>query len=616
MDELSDDILFDNAGSVEPAAVALHQHTKSPRSAKASKAVRPAPTRGQTKLSESTAPSHAQISELHQRVRSLEADNQVLSAQVRALTAQAAATPASEPVTKRLAELNGRIRSLTSMHEAQKTKNTQLQTLIETQRAELTQMQRRLEKAQSAASRHAEPRDPGLDADSDAAADTSADHAADMKGGSLPSLRGGPQWPAPRVDNATLSRMGQLSMKANTLAAENARLRTLLARETGREPAALADLVDNPASFKGRAEEIQLLRAQVKRLRGELSEQALLYSANANAGVDDGSGSGAKAGESTDPIHALAPTALLAAGDHALTVREQHAAQVSALTASLNERAAHEAELAAGLEAAQARCRQYGARVAGLNSEVDVLRGKARVLLAKSRHDDLLIDSLRGYLEAGARPRGGGAGRGAARGDGAVRDQLAAAELRAGVAETKLRDVLQTVAASENQAVYIAAAAQLEAHGAREMLASLSRTVDELHQRLRRDAETRFAAHAVASENARDLDDALAAVRNTYEAQLSVKGYQLGELQKLVAAQSQALGALRAREDGPSADAPAGDLPAAPPAVSNQDIAQAMTNLKRRKRVKNVAASPGTAPPRDDAASSEGDPEGDPEDSR
>lgn len=175
-------------------------------------------------------------------------------------------------------------------------------------------------------------------------------------------------------------------------------------------------------------------------------------------------------------------------------------------------------------------------RIASLNNELNVVKTGAKSMLAKAKHDDLTIELLRKYIDSGANQ--------SKTRDMPVYDQLMLAENAVKASEAKLEAVMQTTKSSSDQAVYVAAAARLEAHELRAVVERLQYTVDVLARQVRELEASRgqisnlMSALVSSSTSLEPYVDQLSP--QAYEVQIASKDFELQSLRRVVEQLNQA----------------------------------------------------------------------------
>ena len=186
---------------------------------------------------------------------------------------------------------------------------------------------------------------------------------------------------------AANARLHEAKMSAQALKAELGKHQRALAREVG-EDVPLAKLLDETSGAKGRAQQISLLKEQVRTLTRKLQS---------NEG-----GEGTPAPGSPDAAEGRHRGAL-----HAIEQERRR---------ELERLLVREQELSAEVVEARKKLEAMGARIRNLETDVRSKKEKLKLLLDKSDADDNLVAALRAELDK-QRTRSGG---GAAAGDGPI----------------------------------------------------------------------------------------------------------------------------------------------------------------------------------------------------
>ena len=215
------------------------------------------------------------------------------------------------------------------------------------------------------------------------------------------------------------SRAERDSGRYSTVKAENDRLRLIIKREVGEAAADFSRLEDSltaAGGWKGRAQEISLLKDKVKELKLKLA------AAVAAPAVE----------ESTK-----APDSPLA--KHETKLRENLAEQANKRRQDLENAEANLVAAKEELEALKRKANSAVARKAVIEKDLRGLREKMRVLTEKSNGDDKLIDALKAEIKklagsgGGASMRGGGLPAKAMHSGGSSQNNFAGAAVPAAV---------------------------------------------------------------------------------------------------------------------------------------------------------------------------------------
>ncbi|TNJ30417.1 ZipA [Giardia muris] len=525
MEDLSDDILFGdmNTGSVATTQLQLsHSPTfmlqQASAKGKHSTLITQQPVEG-------TPP---RIKELYERVRALEEENATLTDRLRELSADKP-TVQTEGVRKRIVELNGKVRHLTASLEAQKTKNEQLTQINGTLKQENSRLANHVNQLLQKAKRSNSP--------------TTSE----------------PEKQTPRNtkdDEASLAKLGQMTVKLNALTSENAKLKQLLQKETGKD-FTHTDMAMAAVNFKGRAEEISLLRGKVEQQRKQILE--LEERLATTGGVIDKD---------------------VAEAEYIATLRSQFQDQTDMLNLKIAQQADLIKEKEEALETVQQKHKQLQVRSSCLSNEVKALKEGTKALVQKSKHDDITIESLRKYLQPSMT---GGAGTSITRPD-PLQDQLLTAERTIKAADAKLQAVMQAVQTGSDKAVYVAAAARLQAAELQFMVSELQTRLDAMGERLREVEGARVGVNLLA----RDAEASLQEIRLSYETQLAAKDFEITALRNLTKELTEAFNSIPKASETSMMDSQSATTTIPTEHLLNTVEADLVVNSKRKKRVKEV----------------------------
>ena len=245
---------------------------------------------------------------------------------------------------------------------------------------------------------------------------------------------------------AANARLHEAKVSLQAVKADLERHKRALVKEVGEE-AKVSELLDEASGAKGRAQQIALLKQQVKGLTAKLSSLA--------GGVE---------GADADAVGLVPPTPTDGADERqrgALNAIEQDRRRE-------HERALlREQELAHELGESRKKADALAARIKTLEGQVKSSKDKLRVLLEKSDADDQLVRALKAELDKHRKGGGGGGGvrrRSAARrargGGGAAGAGGADAERRAG--EVAARLASQQTQIDRQEQIILALREQLE----------------------------------------------------------------------------------------------------------------------------------------------------------
>lgn len=202
---------------------------------------------------------------------------------------------------------------------------------------------------------------------------------------------------------AMQSRAERADSRLATTKAENDRLRNALRRELGTDDSSVEKAIADGSSWRGRAEQISLLRDKVRELREQLDAQQQSdasrhadthESTSANGRERGGSPlSPSQASSSTDTA---VPSQRLHSSAGSVSANKAHVRKIEERKREELQRAENEAEKAkADAATAKKRLESANARRQTLEREVSSLKEKVSALLKKSENDDKLIDRLR-----------------------------------------------------------------------------------------------------------------------------------------------------------------------------------------------------------------------------
>jgi len=490
-----------------------------------------------------------------------------------------------EDAARRITELSAKIRAQTAQLESLRAKNQRLQEA----NAQLKQAndicQKQLEKMTMQEERR-KARERAADGQD---SDQQAQRAASQK----------PPAPANQQKATLMANIGDLSVKVNTLTTENYRLRKILSRETGRDVSEFNDLISFESDFKGRAEQIAVLSAKVKRLEKE--RDSLKTELAKHQGVP-GHSSGHSSGQPT--TEGQAPQEILEA-EYVNSIRQQYQEQIQSLTELVNDKLQQLTEANEEKARLQEKNKTLFVRVGAIQNSLAAMRESCKVMVEKSRADDDLISDLRQYIEgqtktsSDAEPSSSATRAFAAAGGPAARQEtashIAALELKLKLAQAKLSEIMQTVALAESspdaspldKAICLAALAQSEAHKMRELLEQLEKRCNAAHERIR-ELEGRRVANAILRRPERQqVDDAMFRLKRDYEAELAAKDFEIERLKDIVSGRvlAQEMMAQAGGASGPSA----GNVQE--PLYTPEEIARQALQ-KPRKRVKAADSEP------------------------
>ncbi|EFO64547.1 ZipA [Giardia lamblia P15] len=507
VDDPSDDALFDdqdaNAGGLGREKIGLHTNEDLVGSRIAFKQVKPSSTsQGRTNTTKHipVQPTTENNQEMIETIRTLTEENALLLNKVKELTKDA---PTSEKgsIKKVIVDLNTQIRQLTSVNERYKSKISELEQVNKVLTAETSQLSGRLEVL---AKRQQEQPSKSTSA----------------RGSQLSSKVSHDKDP----DDSVLLKLGQMNIQINALTKENTMLKTVLQKETGEDWTTLK-VKSLSTTYRGRSEEISLLRGKLASAQDHIQQlEAELANARGLIEVPDNPETAYLGEESR-------------AANYIATIREQYHTQIDNLTADVQRQADRLTEKDARIKELMEKDKKNSVRIASLNNELNVVKTGAKTMLAKAKHDDLTIELLRKYVDSSSnqsRTR-----------DMPMYDQLILAENTAKASEAKLKAVMQTTKSSSDQAVYVAAAARLEAHELRAVVERLQYTVDIFGRQIRELETSRgqinnlMSTLVSSSSTSSELHTNQLSLQ-AYEAQLASKDFELQSLHRVVEQLTQA----------------------------------------------------------------------------
>ena len=518
VDDPSDDALFDdpdaNAGGLGREKIELHTNEDIVQSRAASKQVKVSPaSQGRVRSAKQVAiqPVSENTQEMLETIRALSEENAMLLNKVKELSKDAPATEKGS-IKKVIVDLNTQIRQLTSANERYKSKILELEQVNKALNAEISQLSSKLEVM---ARRQQEP--SKIVSGRSSQPSSRASHDKDP-------------------DDSVLLKLGQMNIQINALTKENTTLRTMLQKETGEDWASLKNKTLS-TTYRGRAEEISLLKGKLASAQEHIQQlEAELADARGLIGIPNNPET-AYLGEESRTANYIA------------TLREQYHTQIENLTADVQRQADRLAEKDARIKDLIEKDKKNSVRIASLNNELGVVKTGAKSMLAKAKHDDLTIELLRKYIDSNSnQPKTK---------DMPMYDQLMLAENAVKASEAKLEAVMQATRASSDQAVYVAAAARLEAHELRAVVERLQYIVDVLARQVREleDARGKISnlMSTMASSSASPEPGASQLSSHAYEVQIASKDFELQSLRRIVEQLNQAfadIGGQRPLTDG------------------------------------------------------------------
>lgn len=310
-------------------------------------------------------------------------------------------------------------------------------------------------------------------------------------------------------------------------------------------------------NFKGRAEEISLLRGKVEQQRKQILE--LEERLATTGGVIDKD---------------------VAEAEYIATLRSQFQDQTDMLNLKIAQQADLIKEKEEALETVQQKHKQLQVRSSCLSNEVKALKEGTKALVQKSKHDDITIESLRKYLQPSMT---GGAGTSITRPD-PLQDQLLTAERTIKAADAKLQAVMQAVQTGSDKAVYVAAAARLQAAELQFMVSELQTRLDAMGERLREVEGARVGVNLLA----RDAEASLQEIRLSYETQLAAKDFEITALRNLTKELTEAFNSIPKASETSMMDSQSATTTIPTEHLLNTVEADLVVNSKRKKRVKEV----------------------------
>lgn len=506
VDDPSDDALFDdqdgNAGGLGREKIGLHTNEDLAGSRGVFKQVKVSSTsQDRTKSAKHipVQPIPESNQEVVETIRTLSEENALLLNKVKELTKNAPTVERGN-IKKVIVDLNTQIRQLTSVNERYKSKISELEQVNKVLTTETNQLSSKLEVL---AKRQQEQPSKSTSA----------------RGSQLSSKASHDKEP----DDSVLLKLGQLNIQINALTKENTMLKTVLQRETGEDWTTLKTK-SLSTTYRGRSEEISLLKGKLVSAQDHIQQlEAELASARGLIEVPDNPETAYLGEESR-------------AANYIATIREQYHTQIDNLTADVQRQADRLAEKDARIKDLVEKDKKNSVRIASLNNELNVVKTGAKSMLAKAKHDDLTIELLRKYIDSGANQ--------SKTRDMPVYDQLMLAENAVKASEAKLEAVMQTTKSSSDQAVYVAAAARLEAHELRAVVERLQYTVDVLARQVRELEASRgqisnlMSALVSSSTSLEPYVDQLSP--QAYEVQIASKDFELQSLRRVVEQLNQA----------------------------------------------------------------------------
>lgn len=177
--------------------------------------------------------------------------------------------------------------------------------------------------------------------------------------------------------DSVLARFNDLQLQNTATRQENMKLRGLLQKETGEDPETISRLVRGETesvsdSWRGRAQQLTLLRAKLERLQQELQQR-------------DSDGGGSASAE-TASVPTVSPK-------RAKERVEQRLEEIASLSAQIAEKDAQIQQLREKVDGLKSR-------VVNLENYNGNLRSKLQILIGKADNDDKLIGALRRELRA------------------------------------------------------------------------------------------------------------------------------------------------------------------------------------------------------------------------
>lgn len=509
VDDPSDDALFDdpdaNAGGLGREKIGLHTHDDLSHSRVTFKQVKTgSASRGRARSAKQipVQPIPEGSQEMIETIRTLTEENAMLLNKVKELSKEA---PAAEKgsIKKVIVDLNTQIRQLTSANERYKSKISELEQVNKVLSAESSQLSSKLE----VLARRQQDQSTKTASGRTSQASSKASYDKDP-------------------DDSVLLKIGQMNIQINALTKENTALRTLLQKETGEDWATLKSK-SLSTTYRGRAEEISLLKGKLASAQDRIQQlETELADARGLAEMPDNPET-AYLGEDSR------------AATYIATMREQYHTQIENLTADVQRQADRLAEKDARIKELMEKEKKSSVRIVSLSNELNVVKTGAKSMLAKAKHDDLTIELLRKYIDSATNR--------SKTTDMSMYDQLMLSENAVRASEAKLEAVMQTTKSSSDQAVYIAAAARLEAHELRAVVERLQYTVDVLARQVREIETARgqinnlMSTVVASSTTSEPGTEQLSS--HTYEVQIASKDFELQSLRRVVEQLNQAFAA-------------------------------------------------------------------------